>query len=456
MERELEELLSRALDGVMSDDDAVRFDALLKENPAFRDEFLLLLRQERVARTLLDVEGGLSVVNQVKLKVAATASGEKFVERIHNEIDKKKRVNALDGKVIELPVRTQGPSAFGAARWIAGIAALVLLSVGLYFAVRPSPPSDVTVPTHPQHVPKSREKEVVEIKPPTLKNVASTFAAVPKGENGAPLGFWEFLPSAYYANTEQRFAVVLFFHGVDEGGDGKVASLQKVLKLGPPAILNNAAHPLHSIFEQNNVIVLAPQCRPSPEWWHAGDIGSFMDHVVARYGNRIDRRRIYLTGLSAGALGIHELMDRVPEKAHQAAGILVTASVGGAGSVGEPFAGPGVGAVVPYWALTSEGDNPGATIAGMNKMAGFIQGKSPTDLMKTYPGRDKTHTASFDPKTGWTWQPGVAASAGATLRLTLYSGSDHGSSTRTYDNAECWKWLFSQHSPAGNDPLEKF
>jgi predicted peptidase len=304
--------------------------------------------------------------------------------------------------------------------------------------------------------PTPPKKEVIESKSPTPKIVASTFTAIPMGESGAPLGFWEFLPSAYHANTDQRFAVVIFFHGVGEGGDGNVASLQKLLKMGPPAILSNAEHPLHDLFEQNNVIVLAPQCRPSPEWWHAADMGPFMDHVLARYRNRVDRRRIYLTGLSAGALGIHELMDKVPEKAHQAAAILVTATVGGAGSVGEPFAGPGVGAVVPYWALTSEGDSPAATIAGMNKMAGFILGKAPTDLLKTYPGRDKTHTATFDPKTGWTWQPGIPTSTEATLRLTLYSGSDHASSVRTYDNADCWKWLFSQQLPAGTDPLEKF
>lgn len=452
MERELEELLSRALDGVMSDANAERFDALLNENPAFRDEFLTLLRQERVARTLLDVEGGLNVVNQVKLKVAATASGEKFVERIHNEIDKKKRVNILNGNVIEMPARTQKPALFISARWIASIAALILLSVGLYFSLKPTISDDPAMGR--SH--KVPEKEVVEIKPRAPTNVASTFAAVPKGESGAPLGFWEFLPSAYHANTDQRFAVVIFFHGIGEGGDGKVASLQNVLKLGPPAILSNAAHPLHSIFEQNNVIVLAPQCRPSPEWWHAADMVPFMDFVVARYRNRIDRRRLYLTGLSAGALGIHELMDRAPEKAHQAAAILVTATVGGAGSVGEPFAGPGVGAVVPYWALTSEGDSPEATIMGMNKMAGFMLKQSPTNLMQTYPGRDKTHTASFDLKTGWTWQPGLPANTSSTLRLTLYSGSDHSSSVRTYENADCWKWLFSQQLSIGDDLLDKF
>src|SRR4029078_12735513 len=94
-------------------------------------------------------------------------------------------------------------------------------------------------------------------------------------------------------------------------------------------ILSDAAHPLHDLFDKNNVIVLSPQCRAAPEWWHSGDMVSFMDFAFARYRDRIDRRRIYLTGLSAGALGIHELMDTRPDKAHQVAAILVTAAVGG-------------------------------------------------------------------------------------------------------------------------------
>lgn len=451
MERELEELLSQALDGELNDADAQRFEALLNENATFRAEFLTLLRQERVARTLLDIEGGLNVANQVKLKVAATASGEQFVERIHNEIEKKKRIETLSSGALE---SGKGVTFLTALRWSTGVAALILIALGLYIFLKPAS-NDVVRPE--KTTPKmSSEKRVVEAPKLPPKAAASTFAAVEKGEGGAPLGFWEFLPSAYHSNPDQRLAVVIFFHGVGEGGDGKAESLQNVLKIGPPAILSHAEHPLHDIFEANNVIVLAPQCRPSPEWWHAGEIVQFMDFAMARYRHRMDRRRLYLTGLSAGALGIHELMDKAPEKAHQAAAILVTATVGGAGTVGQPFAGPGVGAAVPYWALTSEGDSPADTITGMNKMAGFILGKAPTDLMKNYPGRDQTYTASFDAKTGWNWQAGMASNPLSTLRLTLYSGSSHASFVRTYDNADCWKWLFAQQAPAGTDPLDKF
>lgn len=454
MERDLELLLSRCLDGELSDDDAQRFETLLNENAEFRNAFLNLLRHERVTRTLLDVNGGLNVAEQVRLKVKATASGEGFVARIHNEIDRKKR-----GETASNVVQMHRPAFSRAARWAAGLAAMLLLCAGIYFVTTrqdsskqlASPDLNVAPPEHPKP-----DVNVAENKP-VSPGSSSTFTAIPARQNGAPLGYWEFLPSAYRSNPEQRFAVVIFFHGLDEGGDGSVAQLQKVLKLGPPALLKDPGHPIHDVFEKNNVIVLSPQCRAKPEWWHSHDIVPFMDFVFAHYRSRIDRRRIYLTGLSAGALGIHELMDTRPDKAQHAAAILVTATVGGAGAVGKPFAGPAVGAVIPYWALGSVGDNPSQTIAGMDKMAGIISGKPPTDLFKTYPGPEQAQTATFDAKTGWTWQKGIAGNnLGATLRLTLYPGSGHGSSMAAYDNIECWNWLFSQKAVTGNEVLDKF
>ena len=456
MERELEELLSRGLDGVLSDDEARRFESLVNENREFRKEYLTLLRQERVARTLLDVDGGLNVAEQLKAKVKATASGENFVARVHNEIDRKKRADGAASKVIK-PNSPEANRFSAAAKWVAGIAALLLLMLGLYLATKTnSLNNNLAVPNKPKPVPaeETPPKEIVQA--PAPKKPDSTYVAVASGDRDAPMGYWEYLPSAYHSNKEQRLAVVIFFHGLEEGGDGSVSDLKKVLKHGPPAILADAAHPLHDIFETNNVIVLSPQCKAAPEWWHAGDIVAFMDYAFARYRDRIDRRRVYLTGLSAGALGIHELMDVRPDKAHQAAAILVASTVGGAGSVSQPFAGPGVGAAVPYWALTSVGDAPDATIAGINKIAGILSGKPPTDVFKTYPGQDQIQTASFNSKTGWTWEKGFGSNSDVTLRLTLYPGKSHASFVATYDSLDCWKWLFAQRLPVGNDLLDKF
>jgi hypothetical protein len=458
VERELEELLSRGLDGVLSDDEVRRFESLVNENSEFRNEYLTLLRQERVARTLLDVDGGLNVADQLKLKVKASASGEKFVARIHNEIDKKKRADGAASNVIKLPEpKTPDANRFSnLGKRIAVVAALLLLILGLSLAMKRISSNNLAFPNKPKPRPAEQTppKEIVQTPAPKKSN--STYVAVASGERGAPMGYWEFLPSAYHSNKEQKLAVVIFFHGLEEGGNGSSEDLKKVLKHGPPAMLADAAHPLHDVFDTNNVIVLAPQCKPAPEWWHAGDMIAFMDYAFARYRDRIDRRRVYLTGLSAGALGIHELMDVQPEKAHQAAAILVTSTVGGVGSINQPFAGPGVGAAVPYWALTSVGDKPDATIAGMNKIAGLVLGKPPTDLMKTYPGEEQIQTATFNPKTGWTWERGLGTSSNATLRLTLYPGKSHASFQATYDTLECWNWLFAQRLTPGDDLLDKF
>lgn len=47
---------------------------------------------------------------------------------------------------------------------------------------------------------------------------------------------------------------------------------------------------------------------------------------------------------------------------------------------------------------------------------------------------------------GFTWVDGAVADGGSPVRLTLYTDNSHDSWTRTYDNAEVWRWLFRARS----------
>ena len=280
-------------------------------------------------------------------------------------------------------------------------------------------------------------------------HAAATFNPIATNTYGTHFGYWEFLPDSYYANPNKALPIVIFFHGAGEVGDGNLPQLNRVLAWGPPMILSQPNHPLHNIFDQNEVIVLSPQCPDGNgqfTFWFNIYVLNFINYAQSHYGNRIDTNRIYLTGLSMGSGGIHELINAFPTDAMKAAAMVVTASVGGANDTGAT-----VGAKVPYWCLTSYGDNPGGTIAGMDRMAGLIAGTGPTNVMASYPGSDVIRTATFSPASGWTWSVGTNAASGVNPKLTLYPGSDHGSWTPTYNNVDVWNWMFAQRKSSGVD-----
>lgn len=180
-----------------------------------------------------------------------------------------------------------------------------------------------------------------------------SFTAVPIGSKtnsaGAvnPRGYWEFLPSAYHENPDAKFPVVIFLHGLGEGGNGD-SDLDEVLINGPPKILNSSSDPLHNLFENEGVIVLSPQV-PNNTWWNDGFIRAYVDFVSQYY--RCDERRMYLTGLSSGASGIHEMINDDPNADQFAA--FVPCAV--RGKVNEGL-GDNLAPHSAYWSLTAYGD----------------------------------------------------------------------------------------------------
>lgn len=271
-----------------------------------------------------------------------------------------------------------------------------------------------------------------------------TFNSIPKFSQGNPLGFWEFLPSAYYSNTTAQFPVVFFFHGIQEGGNGTVAELGKVLKFGPPHILSDSTHPLHELFEQRGVIVISPQGPIPPNWWHTQNIAPFMANIFRHY--RIDHRRIYLTGIIAGSLGINELMDTTPKLASEASAVLMAVNQGAPGSITPPFAGADVAAKVPYWAFTITSAS-NETFKAVNQIAGRILGTQPTSLQDSARQLGQLRTASFSNSTGpggWSWNAGLEIRSNASPIITVADLTTEDTWTLPYDRIECWDWMFSQ------------
>ena len=106
-----------------------------------------------------------------------------------------------------------------------------------------------------------------------------------------------FLPKSYKAKGA-GVPLILFLHGSGERG----TDLEKVKAWGPPAI---AEKDFDFPF-----LVISPQLAEG-EAWHALALKGLLKQVLAKYN--VDRRRVYLTGLSLGGYGAWDLASRYPE-----------------------------------------------------------------------------------------------------------------------------------------------
>jgi predicted peptidase len=172
-------------------------------------------------------------------------------------------------------------------------------------------------------------------------------------------------------------------HGSGERG----ADLNKIKNKGPLDYINKG-HPLP-------FIVITPQC-PSDEWWDSARLVRLIDQVAA--ANRVDPKRIYVTGLSMGGFGSFDLAASYPDK----------------------FA-----AIAPL----SGGENP-AIAERLKKMPTWIFHGDEDGVVPARYSVDIFHAMQ---------------KLGAPVKLTVYPGVGHSGWDTTYDDPEFYAWLL-QHS----------
>jgi predicted esterase len=109
---------------------------------------------------------------------------------------------------------------------------------------------------------------------------------------GITQGYYEYLPPHYGNGT--LYPLLVFRHGIGENGNG-TTDLDKILVHGPPKLVETDQWP-----ESRPFVVLSVQ--------HSGDgcstsqeIDDFISFAKDTYD--IDPKRVYLTGLSCGAIG---------------------------------------------------------------------------------------------------------------------------------------------------------
>ena len=157
MEREHENMLMRYLDGGLDEADAQRLNELIKTNGEFQKEFLELTRQERVLRVLLEPGAGEALCRQVVNQLKAQKNGDEFVDRVQKEITGRNlkptpsiRNRSASSSHSILAARSKRPLSVRSSRvsrikrkpaagrnawaWPMGLAAIILIMCGLYFA----------------------------------------------------------------------------------------------------------------------------------------------------------------------------------------------------------------------------------------------------------------------------------------------------------------------------------
>jgi len=202
------------------------------------------------------------------------------------------------------------------------------------------------------------------------------------GEHEVTLRYLLYLPADYDQAKDTAWPLVLFLHGSGERGD----DIERVKIHGPPKLAGGG--------KQFPFVLCSPQC-PAGSRWNAGELDQLVETLAGAY--RIDRQRLYVTGLSMGGAGTWSLVASQPEK----------------------FA-----AAMP---LCGRGD-----LEAIDQLA-----KTPTWILVG--GKDRPETVQNCQD-----MANALTKAGGQGRFTLYFELPHDCWTITYNNPETYDWLLAQ------------
>jgi predicted peptidase len=203
-----------------------------------------------------------------------------------------------------------------------------------------------------------------------------------------------FLPKGYEPKAQKQWPLILFLHGAGERG----TNIWKVATHGPPKQV--ASQPAFQF------IVVSPQCAERRHW-SADVLLALLDEVTAKYA--VDRRRIYLTGLSMGGYGTWDLGLSYPER------FAAIAPICGGGQM---------------ISLLLSSRDKGSAVKTLGVWA-FHGGKDPV-----VPLEESQRMIEALKKVG-----------AQDVKLTVYPEAGHDSWTETYRNPQLYEWLLQHERP---------
>jgi predicted peptidase len=116
----------------------------------------------------------------------------------------------------------------------------------------------------------------------------------PIGTTQAANGYWEYLPVGYGGSPPSPLMV--FWSGSGQDGSGNSTDLNLLNMYGPPMLISTGKWPRSRPF-----VVLSAQHISNNDCANADEIHNFITYAMQTYN--IDPKRVYLTGLSCGAIG---------------------------------------------------------------------------------------------------------------------------------------------------------
>ncbi len=215
---------------------------------------------------------------------------------------------------------------------------------------------------------------------------------------GTTAGYWEYVPPHY--GNGALYPLLVFRHGIGENGSGNLQDLKKVLAHGPPKLIEADQWP-----EDRKFIVLSAQ-HPGEGCSSPQENDDFLRFALDNYD--VDPKRVYITGLSCGAIGSWNYLG-----AHTDEIVAAAVLICGNGRPAFQKAGCKLGNV-PIWAF--HGDQDGSVpVAGSTEAIASLR-------------------ACTDP-------------APVDAKLTVYPGVPHDSWTMTYNLSDpkndIYAWLMS-------------
>ncbi len=194
------------------------------------------------------------------------------------------------------------------------------------------------------------------------------------------LDYLLYLPPEY--EQKEAWPLLVFLHGAGERG----SDLDLVKVHGPPKLIAQG--------KDFPFLVVSPQC-PAHRWWYPEVLIELIDRIANTY--KVDKTRIYLTGLSMGGYGTWALATEYP---HAFAAIVPICGAGDPGAAERIKH-------IPTWVFHGAKD-PVVPIARAQEMVEALK------------------------------------AAGSDVQFTVYPQAGHDSWTKTYDNPELYRWLLKQ------------
>ena len=196
-----------------------------------------------------------------------------------------------------------------------------------------------------------------------------------------------YLPQDYEQQTS--VPLLLFLHGAGERGDRQMDLLAVH---GPPKLIASGKH--------FPFIVVAPQCKKDA-WWAPAELSDLLDDIENRY--KVDKARIYVTGLSMGGFGTWALAMYDPDRFAAIAPIC-----GGGNAIAVRYTAPIRAAV---WTFHGAKD----TVVPLSASAEMVAAMRARNV---------------------------------NVRFTVYPKAGHNSWTETYGNEHLYEWLLSHRLEA--------